>query len=130
MQYGLEDVKAMNATTDEYVDKFIPFRISKEISKFLQSVLSDYDDIVLKAKVYERSKLKDLYSYLCKQTNYDTKVLFQENMTNLKETLKNDIESIDLMDVRNHKSLKQATSLLQAIEVIAGSTEMNPILSL
>lgn len=96
VEYGLEDVKAMNATTDEYIDKFIPFRINKEISKFFQTVLEDYQDIVLKAKMLERSKLKDLYTHLCNQNVSDLKAEFKDDMLNLKDKLQQDITAIDL----------------------------------
>ena len=54
----------MNLTTDQYIDKFLPFRIAKDITNILCQVLGENEDYVLKAQICEKNKLRELYLYL------------------------------------------------------------------
>ena len=54
----------MNLTTDQYIDKFLPFAIAKDITKILCQVLGNNEEQVLKAQICEKNKLRELYVYL------------------------------------------------------------------
>jgi hypothetical protein len=41
VSYALTDLKNLIMTTDVYIDKFLPFRLNKEMSGFLQFVLDE-----------------------------------------------------------------------------------------
>ena len=41
VSYALTDLKNLIMTTDVYIDKFLPFRLNKEMSNFLQFVVPE-----------------------------------------------------------------------------------------
>ena len=124
----------MNLTTDNYIDKFFPFRIMKEVGFYLQKVLSE-EQVHIVQKL-ERDKMKELYRHLTKEENEnEVNALFKRNMLELFQRLKEKFplinplikqkEEIDWDDFDAIPSEKE--KLIQAINIIIGSeTEMNP----
>jgi|LakMenE01Jun11ns_1017448.scaffolds.fasta_scaffold8305618_1 hypothetical protein len=41
VSYALTDLKNLMCTTDAYIEKFLPFRINKELGNYLQFVLDE-----------------------------------------------------------------------------------------
>ena len=153
MQYRQADLKNMNLTTDQYIDKFLPFRVAKDMTKILCFVHEDDEELALKAKLYEKDTLKNLYMYLCSNEHQESSVEFKSNLIMLNEELKSEFESFDVNHVQLKKdkhdfnqtlklqqhqvsnSFKElrmkpsAEKMYSAIEIMAGSTDMNPTLS-
>lgn len=65
VSYALTDLKNLMMTTDVYIEKFLPFRINKEMSAFLQFVMSE--EQMNKLKVIEKQKQRDMYRSLIKE---------------------------------------------------------------
>lgn len=51
-------------TTDRYIDQFLPFRLIKEVSSFMEFLLDE--DQVLKIQVLKKEKIKELYKRMFK----------------------------------------------------------------
>lgn len=55
----------MNLTTDQYIEKFLPFRVAKDITRILCFVHHDDEELCSRAMICEKQNLKNLYLYLC-----------------------------------------------------------------
>ena len=62
MQYAVMDIANMNLTTDNYIDKFLPFKIIKDVVRFFRLVLPQEQMTCIEE--LERVKYKQLYKYL------------------------------------------------------------------
>lgn len=67
-------------TTDRYIDQFLPFRMIKEVSQFLQFVLPDEEN--RKINILKKEKLKELYKQMFQQQEI---VLFKDAMKKLSD---------------------------------------------
>jgi len=54
----------MILTTDQYIDKFLPFRITKSYTEVLCQIFANNKEYVHRAQVIEKNKLSELYVYL------------------------------------------------------------------
>jgi hypothetical protein len=55
VRFSMTDLKNLMMTTDVYIDKFLPFKMNKEMSSFLQYVMSE--EQMRKLKIVEKQKL-------------------------------------------------------------------------
>ena len=76
------DLQNTIKTTDTFIDKFLPFRMFKELSSFLQLVLPE--EMVRKVRLLETTKVKELYALLIKDEEMAD---FKKKMTELQEEL-------------------------------------------
>lgn len=76
VSYALTDLKNLMCTTDAYIEKFLPFRINKELGNYLQFVLDESQ--MRKIKILEKEKLQELYRQIIKdeeQPSFKTKMI-------------------------------------------------------
>ena len=62
--YCCKDLDNKIKTTDRYIDQFLPFRMIKEVSSFMEFLLDE--DQALKIKVLKKEKIKELYHRMFK----------------------------------------------------------------
>lgn len=72
IRFGLEDLSSNLMTTDNYLDKYLPFRIQNFISETLENVLPE--DELENLKEFEKVKYKHIHK----------KILIDEGVSNLK----------------------------------------------
>ena len=75
--FGLEDLNSNLMTTDNYLDKYLPFRLQNFISETLENILSE--DSLAKLKDFEKVKYKHMHE----------KILVDEGVSQLKKSYEN-----------------------------------------
>ena len=60
--YSVNDVNNKLRTTDRYIDQFLPFRMIKEVSHFMEYLLPD--DMARKIQALKHEKIKELYTHI------------------------------------------------------------------
>ena len=60
VKFCCKDLDNKIKTTDRYIDQFLPFRMIKEVSSFMEYILPE--EQALKIKVLKDTKMKELYN--------------------------------------------------------------------